>query len=48
MARWEGANSNTFPHVFEVTASLIRSLIHLAYSLRRLYAEISEGNMDIN
>lgn len=36
MARWEGANSNTYPYDIEVSDEMIQSLIKLAQELRRL------------
>ena len=36
LARWEGANSNTYPQAIEVTEGLILSLTELAHKLRRL------------
>lgn len=42
LAGTEGANSNTLPPEFEVTDSLIQSLIDLAHGLRKL------GVRDVN
>jgi hypothetical protein len=43
LARTEGANSNTFPQDFEVTDSLIQSMIDLAFGLKHLGIEVEEN-----
>lgn len=45
LARWEGANSNTYPQIIDVSDGLIQLLIELAQELRRLGIQDIDGNL---